>query len=439
MKMLKFALKNLAVKKGRMVLVALSIIISASVALLSYNVSGQINDGIQSTFIYYDMIIGPSGSATQLAMNTMFFTDKPLGTISYDLIDELRNSGLVNRAVPFAMGDSFNSSRIVGTSPELLEDKALDEGQMFKEDEEYTCVIGSEVASKYNLAVGQQIVTSHGLSNSGHQHAASPLTVVGILEGTHTNYDNTIFTSYKTVWAVHEHEEHDEDHDEDHDHEEEHDHDEHEEEETPSLSAPTHGAGTVAGGLGGNQPSSEEEVEAGEGLVCAILVKSKSLAAYNSLSSRYAKNAQLLVINPSTVLREVIDQVDTSTQIVYILCAIILVMNILVISVITVLNLMDSKKEIALMRMIGISMRRIRQVYLIQNGIMGLISTLLSLLLCHLSLGFINSLTSAMGIVMNPYKFYTAELAIALIVFVISVLPTLICIWFMSRRDALSQ
>ncbi|MBQ6645608.1 MAG: FtsX-like permease family protein, partial [Clostridia bacterium] len=139
------------------------------------------------------------------------------------------------------------------------------------------------------------------------------------------------------------------------------------------------------------------------------------------------------------VLREVIDQVDTSTQIVYILCAIILVMNILVISVITVLNLMDSKKEIALMRMIGISMRRIRQVYLIQNGIMGLISTLLSLLLCHLSLGFINSLTSAMGIVMNPYKFYTAELAIALIVFVISVLPTLICIWFMSRRDALSQ
>ena len=98
--MLRFALKNLATKKGRMILVALSIIISASVALLSYNVSGQINDGIQDTFIYYDMIIGPSGSSTQLAMNTMFFTDKPLGTIEYSLIDELNASGLIQYAVP---------------------------------------------------------------------------------------------------------------------------------------------------------------------------------------------------------------------------------------------------------------------------------------------------------------------------------------------------
>ena len=84
--MLSFALKNLAVKKARMLLVALSVIISAAVALLSYNVSCQINDGIRNTFIYYDMILGPAGSSTQLAMNTLFFTDKPLGTISYDYV-----------------------------------------------------------------------------------------------------------------------------------------------------------------------------------------------------------------------------------------------------------------------------------------------------------------------------------------------------------------
>ena len=42
----------------------------------------------------------------------------------------------------------------------------------------------------------------------------------------------------------------------------------------------------------------------------------------------------LLCINPSTVLREVLQQVDLSTQIGYILCAIILLMNIVVVSVI---------------------------------------------------------------------------------------------------------
>ena len=418
--MLKFALKNMAVKKGRMLLVALSVIISASVALLSYNVSSQINDGILDTFIYYDMIIGPSGSSTQLAMNTMFFTDKPLGTVSYDLIEELEQSGLVNAAVPFSMGDSFNSSRIVGTTPKLLEGKRLSSGEMFDEDELYTAVIGSEVASRYGLKPGDSMVTSHGLTSTGSRHASSPLTVVGVLATTHTNYDNTVFTSYKTVWAVHEHEE--------------------EEEGGTSISAaPSNVLSHGAGSLATPTADADEEGEAHEGEVCAILVKTKSIAAYNSLSSRYSKNAGLMVINPSTVLRDVLSQVNTSTRVVYLLCVIILIMNILVISVITALNLIDSKKEIALMRMIGISMRRIREMYLIQNGILGLLSTLLSLVICHLTLGFVNAYTSGMGIVMNPMKLYGFELVIALIVFAVSVLPTVISIWRMSRKDALSQ
>ena len=89
------------------------------------------------------------------------------------------------------------------------------------------------------------------------------------------------------------------------------------------------------------------------------------------------------------------------------------------------------------MRMIGISMKRIRQVYLIQNGILGLVSVGLSLLLCHLSLGFMNRLTSSMGIVLSPWRVYGAELLIALAVFAFSVLPTLISIYAMSRKDVI--
>ncbi len=422
--MLRFALKNMAIKKLRMALVALSVIISASVALLSYNVSAQINDGILNTFIYYDMIIGPAGSSTQLAMNTMFFTDKPLGTISIDIAEELENSGLVNRVVPFCMGDSFNSARIVGTVPELLEGKLLARGELFETDVPYGAVIGSEVASKYRLNVGDNIISSHGLTSTGHAHAGNPLTVVGVLETTHTNYDNTIFTSYKTVWALHGSEEEEEE-------------EEHATKAQSHTGAASHGQGTLVNKS--SQSADDEEIEAHEGLMCALLIKSKSPAAYGELTNRYSKDANLLVINPSSVLREVINQVDTSTKIVYLLCAIILVMNILVVSVITLLNLFDSRRDIALMRVIGISMRRIRELYLIQNGLLGLISTLLSLLLCHLSLGFINSYTAAMGVVMNPVKIYPAEFAIAALVFLISVLPTLVCIWAMSRRDALEK
>ena len=429
--MLKFTLKNMLVKRGRIALIALSIIITASVALLSLNVSGQINDGILSSFVYYDMLIGPAGSSTQLAMNTMFFTDKPLGTIPYSYVEELEQSGLVNRVVPFCMGDSFNSSRIVGTTPELLEDKPLKSGEMFSEV--YEAVLGSEVASRYGLKVGDSIITSHGLNAAGAQHAASPLTVTGILKTTHTNYDNTVFTSYKTVWAVHAHED-----------EGEHEHEEklgHEEEAPQTQSADPSGLMTHGNVVHGSAEEEEEDeaAEAHEGEVCAILVKSKSLAAYSRLSTSYSANSRLLVINPATVLREVLSQVDTSTQIVYILCAIILIMNILVISVITLLSLLDSKQDIALMRMIGISMGRIRLMYLIQNGILGLISVLLSLLLSHLALNLINGFTAARGIVLSPWKIYPLEFAVAALVFVISVLPTLICIYSMSKKDVIQR
>ncbi len=90
--MLKFALRHMAVRRTKLIMICLSIIITACVALLAYNISTQISEGIIQTAANFDIIIGPSGSSTQLAMNTMFFTDKPLGTIPYSLVDEIQSS-----------------------------------------------------------------------------------------------------------------------------------------------------------------------------------------------------------------------------------------------------------------------------------------------------------------------------------------------------------
>lgn len=391
--MIKFAIKNMGVRKVRLLLVILSIVISAGVGLLSYNVATQVNDGIMSTAAYYDMIIGPSGSATQLAMNTMFFTDKPLGTVPYSYVEELRESGLTNLVVPFTMGDSFNNARIVGTTPVFLDGKALAQGEIFEEI--YDAVVGYEVARAYGLKTGDSIVTSHGLSTHGMEHAASPLIVTGILKKTGTAYDNAVFTSYKTVWAIHGEEDHEE------------------------------------------EEGEEEETEAHEGEVCAILVKSKGFNEYYRLSDYYSQNSRLLCINPSTVLREVLDQVDLSAHIVYLLCGIILVMNIMVISVITLLNLFDAKKEISLMRLIGISMGHIAQLYLIQNCITGLIAVALAMLLSRCCLLLMSGFVASMGIVLNAWIIYPVEWAIAVLVFAISVLPTMISILSMSQKEGL--
>ena len=79
--MLRFALKNMAIKRLQILLIVLSIVISAGVGVLAFNVASQVDDGITSGAQYYSAIVGPAGSNTQLAMNTMYFSESPVGTI----------------------------------------------------------------------------------------------------------------------------------------------------------------------------------------------------------------------------------------------------------------------------------------------------------------------------------------------------------------------
>ncbi|MBR2698908.1 MAG: FtsX-like permease family protein [Clostridia bacterium] len=408
MRMLSFAFKSMATRRAKLIMTALSVVIAAGVALLAYNISTQVSEGIVNTAAKYDIIIGPSGSATQLAMNTMFFTDKPLGTIPYAVIDDLNRSGQVNAAIPFSMGDSYNAAPIVGTDPALLSDKALLKGDMFTQPLE--AVVGFDVAKTYRLNPGDQIISSHGLSHDGAAHADHPLNVVGVLKRTDTAYDNAVFTPVSTIWELHEH--HDEDHDEDHDEGHDEDHDE-------------------------DHDGHEEHRHAEEGEICAVLVRSKSLADYAALMKYYADSTDYLAINPNTVLREVMDNVDLSRKIVYILCAVILVMNLFVVSVIALLNMYDSRREIALMRLIGVSMGKINRLYLIQNALTGLCAVALSLLCAHLCLWGIRGFVSRMGIVLNAARVYPLEWAILLSVFALSILPTAVLTRRMARKDSL--
>ncbi len=385
--MFKFAIKNMMVKINKVILLIISIVISATVAILSYNISEQVDEGFKSTAAYYDMIIGPSGSSTQLAMNTMFFTDKPLGTISYEYVEELENDNRVNIVVPFTMGDSYNGVKIIGTSTTFLDGKDIKQGEMF--NDEFEAVIGYNVAKKFKLKIGSKIITSHGLSEGGHSHEANPLVITGILEETKTAYDNVIFTSCHTVWATHNH----------HEEGEEHEH----------------------------------------GDVCAILIKTKSFNYYNAIKNQYSEDASLLVINPSEVLREVLENVDMSSQIVYIMCIIILIMNIFIISVITLLNMYDSKSEISLMRLIGIGMNKINLLYIIQNAIIGLVATTLAFLCSRACLYLMGDYVSSMGIVLDVKQIYSLEIIIMGVIFLISVIPTIICTLNMSRKDGITE
>ena len=91
------------------------------------------------------------------------------------------------------------------------------------------------------------------------------------------------------------------------------------------------------------------------------------------------------------------------------------------------------------MRLIGIGMDKINILYIIQNGIIGLISTLLAFLASRACLALMGEFVASMGIVLDVKQIYPFEIAIMAAVFIISVLPTVVCTFNMSRKDGMSE
>ena len=177
--MLTFSIKNLLTRKAKFLMTTIAILISTLIIMFSFNVASQINDGIVSTASYYDVVVGANGSSTDLVMSTMFFTGTTTDTISSEIYEELKTNMNVREAVPFATGDNYKGSLIVGTESSFLKSKELRAGENFKEP--YEIVLGYNVANENNLSVGDKVIGSHGISESAHSHENTPYTVVGIL------------------------------------------------------------------------------------------------------------------------------------------------------------------------------------------------------------------------------------------------------------------
>ena len=402
--MLKFAFKNMAIKKVQIILIVLSIVISAGIGVLAFNVATQVDEGITSGAQYYSAIVGPAGSNTQLAMNTMYFTDSPVGTIPYSVVSSLQQDQRVDSVIPFAMADNYNGYNVVGTTPAYLKNKSVAKGEMFTSTETMQAVVGSNIAKYCDLEVGDLIYTSH--SASGTDKHTQGITVVGILEESHSSFDNVVFTQIKTLWDMHDHGE---------------EHGEHEE---------------------------GEEHQHTHGTVCAILINTKNPGYAMQLVQEYDgkiitteddDNYTLQAIEPMSIVRDVLNDADDTKYIVFVLCAVILIMNIMIISIITLLNMYHSAKEISLMRLIGISMKKINLLYIIQNSIMGLVSVLLAFGVSRICMSLMNGYVESMGVVLNMSKVYPMEFIILLAVFIISVLPTVIWTFCMSRKDSIAD
>lgn len=158
------------------------------------------------------LVVGAKGSGQQLVLSTILLQGTPIGNIPIAIYEKLQEDERVALAVPLAMGDNVGGARVIGTSLAFFEltnpdggatSFRLASGRPF--DADFEAVLGARAAVELGLTLGDRFVTSHGVEAALEPDTHNvPFTVVGILEPTSSPYDGAVFTTVRSIWAVHE-------------------------------------------------------------------------------------------------------------------------------------------------------------------------------------------------------------------------------------------
>lgn len=196
-------------------IVLLSLGIAVITILLLFN--KQLEQKIRDNARGIDLVVGAKGSPLQLILCNIFHIDFPTGNIPLAEAEKIARHRLVKKAIPLALGDSYQSYRIIGTSKDYaaLYRAEIATGAWW--DKSLDVVLGSNVAALTGLSLGDQFASAHGLAEGGHTHNEHQYIVKGILDPTYSVLDNLILTSVESVWEMHEEAE-EASHAEDHEH-----------------------------------------------------------------------------------------------------------------------------------------------------------------------------------------------------------------------------
>jgi len=147
------------------------------------------------------LLVGSKGSSTDLVINSLYFQREKTEPITMKLSNAVNATGF-GYAIPLAAMFSARNFPIVGTDPDYFSFRnlSLASGEWMSFVGE--CVIGSVVAEKLNIGVGDSLVSSP--ENLFDLAGVYPLkmNIVGVLETSDTPDDQAIFVDVKTNWVI---------------------------------------------------------------------------------------------------------------------------------------------------------------------------------------------------------------------------------------------
>lgn len=182
-----------------------SIALACGLMMAVYAFKEQARDAFIMKDLGYDAVVGAKGSQLQLVLNSIYHLEQSPGNISWEIYTTLKKNPMVKTAIPMAVGDNYFGYRIVGTTNEIfLHEKngiAVGEGKFFDESKNQA-LVGSIVAEKTGLKVGDIIKPYHGLNFNPEEMHDNEFEIVGILENTNTPNDRVIWIPINSFFRM---------------------------------------------------------------------------------------------------------------------------------------------------------------------------------------------------------------------------------------------
>lgn len=206
----QLAWKSLKNRKTTVILTVVTIAISVMLLMGVERIRTQAKTSFANTISNTDLIVGARSGQVNLLLYSVFRIGNATNNIDWKSYQEISNQRSVKWSIPISLGDSHKGFRVMGTNQDYFRFYQYGKKQplAFKEGKPFTqlfdVVLGSDVATKLNYQLGEQLVIAHGISDKSFtRHDNLPFTVTGILNPTGTPVDKTLHVSLGAIEAIH--------------------------------------------------------------------------------------------------------------------------------------------------------------------------------------------------------------------------------------------
>ena len=231
MNIFKLSIKNIFNKPLSSSISLALLILGVGIISLLLQLNTLIKDQMDNNLRGIDMVVGAKGSPLQLILSSVYHIDSPTGNISFQEAENISKNRMVGSSIKILYGDNYKGYRIVGAEKKFIDlyKGVIKEGKDWEKP--YEVLVGSKVYEKLKINLGDELVSSHGLRETGQSHDEGTFKVVGLLKPSNSVIDQLIITSPQSVWDIHD----THDHDHEHEHEDEHEHENDDREITAML------------------------------------------------------------------------------------------------------------------------------------------------------------------------------------------------------------